>query len=253
MSPGQFFNTPLLGAGAKWRIFAEPLIRRARADADESVAQFAARRLGREVVDYAINPLVGGIYAGDPEKLSMRHAFPTLHRFDRDHGSLLLGGLAARRARRRAGIPRFKSRSISFRSGLQAIITASQAIMLGETDVTVAGGAENMSRSPYVVPAMRFGARMNDATMIDMMVGALSDPFDDVHMGVTAENVAKKYKVSRADQDKVAAESHRRAGHAIDKGYFKGQIVPVEIKVKGGKVDLDPMKLEFVEPKKAGK
>jgi acetyl-CoA C-acetyltransferase len=119
-------------------------------------------------------------------------------------------------------------------SGLQAIITAAQTIMLGDADVTVAGGAENMSRSPYSVPAMRFGARMNDATMTDMMVGALSDPFDDCHMGVTAENVAKKYKVTREDQDKLAAESHRRAGQAIDKGYFKGQIVPVEIKVKGG-------------------
>jgi acetyl-CoA C-acetyltransferase len=119
-------------------------------------------------------------------------------------------------------------------SGLQAIITAAQAIKLGDANVTVAGGAENMSRSPYLVPAMRWGARMNDATMIDVMVGALSDPFDDCHMGVTAENVAKKYNISRADQDKLAAESHRRAANAIDKGYFKGQIVPVEIKVKGG-------------------
>ncbi len=119
-------------------------------------------------------------------------------------------------------------------SGLQAIITAANAIMLGDADVAVAGGAENMSRSPYTAPAMRFGARMNDTSMIDMMVGALSDPFDNVHMGVTAENVAKKYEISREDQDKLAVESHRRAGAAIDKGYFKGQIVPIEIKVKGG-------------------
>jgi acetyl-CoA C-acetyltransferase len=119
-------------------------------------------------------------------------------------------------------------------SGLQAIITASQAIMLGDADVAVAGGAENMSRSPYAAPAMRFGARMNNTTMIDMMVGALSDPFDDCHMGVTAENVAKKWNVSREAQDELAVESHRRAGQAIDKGYFKAQIVPIEIKVKGG-------------------
>src|SRR5438067_13170550 len=119
-------------------------------------------------------------------------------------------------------------------SGLQAILTAAQAILLGDADVAVAGGAENMSRSPYLAPAMRFGARMNDTTMIDMMVGALSDPFDDCHMGVTAENVAKKWNISREAQDKLAAESHRRAANAIDKGYFKGQIVPVEIKVKGG-------------------
>ncbi len=117
-------------------------------------------------------------------------------------------------------------------SGLQAIITAGQAIMLGDADVAVGGGAENMSRSPYSSAAMRFGARMNDTTLVDMMVGALSDPFDDCHMGVTAENVAKKYGVSRQDQDELAVESHRRAGAAIDHGYFKAQIVPIDIKVK---------------------
>ncbi len=117
-------------------------------------------------------------------------------------------------------------------SGLQAIITAANAITLGDTDVAVAGGAENMSRSPYLSQAMRFGARMNDTTLIDAMVGALSDPFDDCHMGVTAENVAKKYNISREDQDELAVESHRRAGEAIDHGYFKAQIVPIDIKVK---------------------
>src|SRR5437762_1335530 len=124
-------------------------------------------------------------------------------------------------------------------SGLQAIITAAQAIMLGDADVAVAGGAENMSRSPYLAPAMRWGARMNDTTLTDVMVGALSDPFDDCHMGLTAENVARKFNVSREDQDKLAAESHRRAANAIDKGYFKGQIVPVEVKVKGGTVPFE--------------
>jgi acetyl-CoA C-acetyltransferase len=124
-------------------------------------------------------------------------------------------------------------------SGLQAIVTAAQAIMLGDADAAVAGGAENMTRSPYLAPAMRWGARMNDTTLTDMMVGALSDPFDDCHMGVTAENVAKKYNISREDQDKLAVESHRRAGNAIDKGYFKAQIVPVEVKVKGGTVPFE--------------
>ncbi len=124
-------------------------------------------------------------------------------------------------------------------SGLQAIITAAQAIMLGDAEAAVAGGAENMSRSPYLVPAMRWGARMNDATMIDVMVGALSDPFDDVHMGVTAENVAKKHNISREDQDKLAVESHRRAALAIDHGYFKAQILPVPVKVKGGAVPFE--------------
>jgi acetyl-CoA C-acetyltransferase len=117
-------------------------------------------------------------------------------------------------------------------SGLQAIITAAQSIMLGDTDIAVAGGAENMSRSPYLSQAMRWGARMNDTALLDVMVGALSDPFDDCHMGVTAENVAKKWNISREDQDKLAAESHRRAAVAIEKGYFKEQILPIEIKVK---------------------
>jgi acetyl-CoA C-acetyltransferase len=117
-------------------------------------------------------------------------------------------------------------------SGLQAIITAAQAIMLGDADVAVAGGAENMSRSPYFSPTMRWGARMNDTPMIDAMVGALSDPFDDCHMGVTAENVAKKWNISRTDQDKLAVQSHQRAARAIEKGFFKEQIVPIEIKVK---------------------
>ncbi len=126
-------------------------------------------------------------------------------------------------------------------SGLQAIITAAQAIMLGDAEVAVAGGAENMSRSPYASQAMRFGARMNDTTLVDMMVGALSDPFDDCHMGVTAENVAKKYSISRQEQDELAVESHRRAGEAIDHGYFKAQIMPIEIKVKR---DLVPFEVD---------
>ena len=121
-------------------------------------------------------------------------------------------------------------------SGLQAIITSAQTIMLGDAEVTVAGGAENMSRGPYSSPAMRFGARMNDTKLLDMMVAALSDPFDDCHMGVTAENVAKKYKISRQDQDALAVESHRRAASALDQGFFKAQIVPIEIKVKRDKV-----------------
>lgn len=117
-------------------------------------------------------------------------------------------------------------------SGLQAILTAAQMIMLQDAEVTVAGGAENMSRSPYASQAMRFGARMNDTKLVDMMVGALSDPFDDCHMGVTAENVAKQYEITRQEQDEMAVESHRRAGAAIDHGYFKAQIVPIPIKAK---------------------
>jgi acetyl-CoA C-acetyltransferase len=117
-------------------------------------------------------------------------------------------------------------------SGLQAIVTAANMIAVGDADFAVAGGAENMSRSPYLAPSLRWGARMNDTKLLDVMVGALSDPFDDVHMGVTAENVAKKYGISREDQDALAAESHHRAQLAIDHGYFRAQVVPVPVKVK---------------------
>ncbi len=119
-------------------------------------------------------------------------------------------------------------------SGLQAIISAAQTIMLGDADAAVAGGAESMSRSPYWAHAMRWGARMNDVAMVDVMVAALSDPFDDVHMGVTAENVARKWEITREDQDALAVESHKRAAAAIAEGRFKDQILPIEIKVKGG-------------------
>jgi acetyl-CoA C-acetyltransferase len=114
-------------------------------------------------------------------------------------------------------------------SGMQAIVSAAQAIMLGDCEVAVAGGAESMSRAPYWLPAMRWGQRMGDGTAIDPMTGALSDPFDGCHMGVTAENVATDYHVSREDQDALAAESHRRAAAATAAGYFKEQVLPVEI------------------------
>lgn len=119
-------------------------------------------------------------------------------------------------------------------SGLQAIVSAAQYILQGDAEAAVAGGAECMSRGPYSLPAMRFGARMNDSKVVDMMVGALTDPFDDCHMGVTAENVAAKWGISREDQDQLAYESHMCAARAIDEGRFANQIVPVEIKVKGG-------------------
>jgi acetyl-CoA C-acetyltransferase len=121
-------------------------------------------------------------------------------------------------------------------SGLQAIVSAAQAIMLGDCEVAVAGGAESMSRAPYWLPGLRWGQRMQDGVAVDPMTGALSDPFDACHMGVTAENVAADYGVSRADQDALAAESHRRAAAAQAAGYFTEQIVPVEIPGKKGAV-----------------
>jgi acetyl-CoA C-acetyltransferase len=119
-------------------------------------------------------------------------------------------------------------------SGLQAIVSAAQGIQLGDADVAVGGGAESMSRGAYVMPTLRWGQRMNDGGVIDMMVGALTDPFDTVHMGITAENIAEKWKISRDEQDAFAVESHRRAMNAIDKGYFKDQILPVELKTRKG-------------------
>lgn len=119
-------------------------------------------------------------------------------------------------------------------SGLQAVVTAAQSIMLGDTDVAIGGGAESMSRAPYILPAARWGARMGDMKGIDMMVGALHDPFHVIHMGVTAENVAKEFNVSREDQDALAVESHQRAAKAIENGYFKDQILPIELKTRKG-------------------
>jgi acetyl-CoA C-acetyltransferase len=123
-------------------------------------------------------------------------------------------------------------------SGLQSIVSASQSIMLGDCDVAVAGGAESMSRVPYWLPGMRWGQRMNDGVAVDAMVGALTDPFDACHMGVTAENVASDYEVSREDQDTLAAESHRRAAAAQAAGYFSEQILPIEIPGKKGKTTI---------------
>jgi acetyl-CoA C-acetyltransferase len=119
-------------------------------------------------------------------------------------------------------------------SGLQAIVSAAQAIKLGDADVAVAGGAESMSRAQYWLPGMRWGQRMGDGGTVDAMVGALTDPFDSCHMGVTAENVAEEYQVSRADQDALAVESHRRAAAAVEAGYFTEQIVPVEVRTRKG-------------------
>lgn len=124
-------------------------------------------------------------------------------------------------------------------SGLQAIVSAAQSIKLGDAEVAVGGGVEVMSRGPYITPSLRWGARMGDNKIVDMMTGALTDPFEVVHMGVTAENVAKEYNISREEQDELAVESHRRALNAIEKGYFKEQIAPVTIKTRKGEIVFD--------------
>lgn len=119
-------------------------------------------------------------------------------------------------------------------SGLQAIISAAQMVMLGDCDAVVAGGAESMTRAPYWLPSARFGAKMGDGVMEDPMMGALTCPIGDTHMGITAENLADKYSISREEQDELAAESHRRAQRAIEENRFEGQILPVELKTRKG-------------------
>ena len=121
-------------------------------------------------------------------------------------------------------------------SGLQAIVSSSQAILLGDCDIAIGGGAENMSRGPYASLSARWGARMGDTKMVDMVVGALHDPFHAIHMGVTAENIATQFGITREMQDALAVESHNRAQRATEAGYFKDQILPVMLKSKKGDV-----------------
>lgn len=121
-------------------------------------------------------------------------------------------------------------------SGLQAIALAAQSIVHGDCDAAIGGGVECMSRAPYWLPAMRWGARLNDAKAIDTLVSAITDPFENGHMGNTAENIAREWNISREDQDECAMESHKRAVAAMQQGRFKDQVVPFELKSKTGTV-----------------
>jgi acetyl-CoA C-acetyltransferase len=121
-------------------------------------------------------------------------------------------------------------------SGLQAIISAAQTILLGDAQIAIGAGAESMSRGPYLMPAARWGARLGDAQMLDYMNGILHDPFGAFHMGITAENVAARYSISREMQDALALESQKRAARAVAEGRFKTQIVPVEVPSRKGPV-----------------
>jgi len=142
----------------------------------------------------------------------------------------------ARVASRQAGVPDHAPALTMNRlcgSGLQAIVSAVQAITLGDGEIALAGGAENMSRAGYTLPGARFGQKMGDTAIVDMMTGALHDPFGIGHMGITAENVAEKHDISRERQDAFALESHRRAAEAIRDGRFKDQIVPLSVGRRG--------------------
>lgn len=131
-------------------------------------------------------------------------------------------------------------------SGLQAIVSAAQSVTLGNCEIAVAAGAESMSRGPYLMQAARWGARMGDTQLLDYMVGVLHDPIHNIHMGITAENVAAEFKVSRDDMDALSAESHRRAAAATEAGYFRSQIVPVPVMHKR-----QPLNFEIDEHVKA--
>jgi acetyl-CoA C-acetyltransferase len=143
-------------------------------------------------------------------------------------------------------------------SGLQAIVSAAQLIKCGDANTVVAGGMEVMSRSQYWLPGMRWGQRMNDGVVIDSMVSLLTDPTESCHMGVTAENIANKMGISRQEQDALAVESHRRAVNAIDNGYFREQILPIEVREKkevrtfdtdeGPRRDTDPEAMAKLKP-----
>jgi acetyl-CoA C-acetyltransferase len=170
-----------------------------------------------------------------PEEVGHAVFGNVIHTETRD---MYLGRVAAVNGGLDVGTPAFTLNRLCG-SGLQAIVSAAQAIRLGDCDVAVAGGAESMSRAQYWLPGMRWGQRMNDGTVVDAMVGALTDPFDACHMGVTAENVAAGYDVSRAEQDALAAESHRRAAAAAAAGYFAEQIMPVQVPGRKGTTTVD--------------
>jgi acetyl-CoA C-acetyltransferase len=173
-----------------------------------------------------------GVPADQYESIVVGNTIPTESRFP----------YVARVASIQAGMPLSSTAMALNRlcsSGLQAVINSAQGIMLGDHQLAIGGGVENMTRGGYLSGAMRNGARMGDTSMTDMMVAALTDPFGVGHMGITAENLADKWEISREEQDAFAAESHARATKAIEAGYFKDQIVPIELKSRKGTIIFD--------------
>ena len=169
----------------------------------------------------------------DPEQVEQVVFGNVIHTSPEDHYLARVVGI-------NAGIPKESPAMTLNRlcgSGLQAIVTAAQTIQTGDADVVLAGGAESMSRGAYWVENARWGARMGETALVDSVVGALTDPFDRIHMGVTAENLAKSHGISREAQDEFAVESHHRATAAIEAGRFDEEIVPVEVKTRKGTVE----------------
>jgi len=195
-----------------------------------SLKDIPLTQLGAVAVTAALNR--SGVAAGDVGHVVMGNVVPTEPR------DAYLSRVAAMDSGIPQETPAFNVNRLCG-SALQAIVSAAQSILLGDCDIAIGGGAESMSRGPYLLPALRWGARMGDSQALDYMNGILHDPWRKIHMGITAENVAERYGISREMQDALALESQRRAANAIAKGYFAEQIVPVEIKTRKGAVLFD--------------
>jgi acetyl-CoA C-acetyltransferase len=191
---------------------------------------FSPSKLGAMVIREAVER--AGVAPDDVGHVVFGHVVPT------EKHDVYLARVAAVNGGLPVGVPALTVNRLCG-SGLQAIVNAAQTIMLGDADCTVAGGSESMSRGAYLASNHRWGQRMGDSELVDAVSGGLSDPFDDCHMGVTAENVAAKWGVSREDQDALAVASHQRAARATANGYFKEQMLPVEVKTKKGSTVID--------------
>jgi acetyl-CoA C-acetyltransferase len=191
---------------------------------------FSPSTLGAMVIREAVER--AGVAPGDVGHVVFGHVVPT------EKHDLYLARVAAVNGGLPFGVPALTVNRLCG-SGLQAIVNAAQTIMLGDADCTVAGGSESMSRGAYLASNHRWGQRMGDSELVDAVSGGLSDPFDDCHMGVTAENVAAKWGVSREDQDALAVASHQRAARATANGYFKEQMLPVEVRTRKGVTVID--------------
>jgi acetyl-CoA C-acetyltransferase len=195
-----------------------------------SLKDFSPATLGAMVIQEAAGR--AGVAPDDVGHVVFGHVVPT------DRHDVYLARVAAVNAGLPVKVPAVTVNRLCG-SGLQAIIDAAQTIMLGDADCTVAGGSESMSRGAYLAENHRWGQRMGNSELIDAVTGGLTDPFDDYPMGITAENVAEKWGISREEQDALAVESHRRAAQAAASGYFKEQILPVEVKSRKGTTVVD--------------
>jgi acetyl-CoA C-acetyltransferase len=195
-----------------------------------SLKDFSPATLGAMVIQEAVGR--AGVAPDDVGHVAFGHVIPT------EKHDVYLARVAAVRAGLPVKVPAVTVNRLCG-TGLQAIVNAAQTIMLGDADCTVAGGTESMSRGAYLAENHRWGQRMGSSELVDAVTGGLTDPFDDYPMGVTAENVAVKWGVSREDQDALAVESHRRAVRATAGGYFKEQMLPVEVKTRTGTTVID--------------